>query len=363
MSERQAMATTPREEWIDALKGWGMILIVVGHVWSLSDVPQWYMWIFSFHVPLFFFSAGLTQKTGALPLVKFLQRRVGTLLVPYLVYALLGYVFYVLGYAAAQMAGKSVAQFDYGLWWPLMGVFYGSVGDGLLVNSPLWFLPALFIAQGMVHAIQTRLPATWHKYTFLLLLFAVAATLEEQIKLPFSLVPAMAAALFVQLGLDFRQHDPLRRLGQGARWTGLVVLALLSLLSPFNGAVGLAGPTVNQPLLFLLFALVGTGLSVLLVQQVGGPWKSGLAFLGRHSMGILVLHMLAIKGVKVVLSIATGTSLDAMEHSAPWGLLVLVIASILMWPAIAIIERWLPRTLGQQRVTGSGSAGTGASHT
>lgn len=364
MSARQEMAVVQRETWIDALKGWGMIFIVVGHVWSLSDVSQWYMWIFSFHVPLFFFSAGLTQKTANMSLVKFMRRRVGTLLTPYLVYALLGYLFYLLGYAAAQLAGKSVTQFDYGLWWPLMGVFYGSVGDGMLVNSPLWFLPALFIAQGVIHFIQTLLPATWQKYAFLLVLFAVAATLEEQIKLPFSLVPAMAAALFVQLGLDFRQRNPLDGIGTGTRWTGLLILVMLSLLSPINGAVGLAGPTINQPLLFLAFALIGIGLSVLVVQQVGGRWKTMLAFIGRHSMGILVLHMLIIKGVKVVLSIATGTSLDEMEHSAPWGLLVLVVATLMMVPAIAIIERWLPWTLGNSRAaTGSGSAGMGASHT
>ena len=123
----------------------------------------------------------------------------------------------------------------------------------------------------------------------------------------------------------------------------------LSLLSPINGAVGLAGPTVNQPVLFLLFALVGIGLSLLFIHLAGRRVQDALAILGRHSMGILVLHMLAIKGVKVVLSIATGTSLDTMEHSIGWGVLVLGVASLLMWPAIAVIERWLPWTLGNRR--------------
>lgn len=343
------MTTPQREIWIDALKGWGMILIVVGHVWSLSDVPQWYMWIFAFHVPLFFFAAGLTLNPAATPLSQFLRRRLSTVLVPYVVYALLGYVFYLLGYAAAEVAGKEVAQFEYGLWRPLMGVFYASVGDGLLVNSPLWFLPALFIAQAVVHSIHTWLPTTPARYLFLLALFAIAAAIEEQVKMPFSLLPAMAAALFVQMGLDFRRRNPLLGLQTTTRWLWLIALAALSLLSPLNGAVGLAGPTVNNPLLFLLFAFIGIGLSVLFVQQASTSVQERLAFVGRHSMGILVLHMLAIKGVKVVLSIATGTSLDTMEHSIPWGLLVLLVVTLLIWPAIAIIERWLSWTLGQRR--------------
>lgn len=343
------MTTATRETWIDALKGWGMILIVVGHVWSLSDVPQWYMWIFSFHVPLFFFAAGLTFKPHAAPLGEFARRRLTTLLLPYLVYALLGYVFYVLGFAAAQLAGKTVAQFGYGLWWPLLGVFYGSVGDGLLVNSPLWFLPALFLAQAFIHVIHTHIRLLWQRYALLLALFAMAAWIEESIKAPFSLVPAMAAAVFIQMGLDCKRAARLETVSTGMRWLGLVALVSLSLLSPINGAVGLAGPTVNQPILFLLFALVGIGLSLLFVHLAGRRVQDALAILGRHSMGILVLHMLAIKGVKVVLSIATGTSLDTMEHSIGWGVLVLGVASLLMWPAIAVIERWLPWTLGNRR--------------
>jgi acyltransferase len=340
---------TIRETWIDALKGWGMILIVIGHVWSLSDVPQWYMWIFSFHVPLFFFAAGLTFKPEADALGGFLRRRLTTLLLPYLIYALIGYVFYVLGYAAAQMAGKTVSQFGYGLWWPLLGVFYGSVGDGLLVNSPLWFLPALFVAQALVHVIHTHVRLHWQRYALLLALFAIAAGIEEDIKAPFSLLPAMAAAVFIQMGLDFKRKALFSGRFTAAHGFWLMILLALSLLSPLNGAVGLAGPTINQPVLFLLFALIGIALSVLFVQLSSGRLRDALAFIGRHSMGILVLHMLAIKGVKVVLSISTGTSLDTMEHSIPWGLLVLCVASVLMWPAIAIIERWLPWTLGNRR--------------
>lgn len=351
-------AAAARETWIDALKGWGMLLIVIGHVWSLSDVPVWYMWMFSFHVPLFFFASGLTLKPDTLPLGSFLRRRVGTVLVPYLFYALVGYGFYLAGYFAAAAAGKTVAQFAYGLWWPLFGVFYGSVGDGLLVNSPLWFLPALFLAQGVVYALHRLGWTWWARYAALLVLFAITAIIEERIKLPMSLLPAMGAAVFVQIGLDFRRWRAWPHWSRTTHWGWLAGLLALSLLSPLNGAVGLAGPTVNQPVLFLLFALIGIGFSVQLARLLDAalPW---LAVLGRHSMGILVTHMLAIKGVKVLLSLTTGISLDTMEHSNAWSLAVLAIAALLMVPAIWVIERWLPWTLGNRRpaaasvVTGS----------
>lgn len=342
------MATATRETWIDALKGWGMLLIVVGHVWSLSDVPIWYMWIFSFHVPLFFFAAGLTIKPdGALR--TFIKRRAQTLLIPYFVFALLGYLFYVAGYFAAQAAGLKVAQFDYGLWQPFFGVFYGSVGDGLLVNSPLWFLPALFLSQILIHLLNARPLHGVVRYGVLLVLFAVAAHFEESINPPFSLLPALGAAIFIQWGLAFRQSNSMAQWTTGQRWISLAILFGITLYSPLNGAVGLAGPTINNPGLFILFALAGTFFSVLLVLNVPDTAQNTLAFIGRHSMGILVLHMLAIKGVKVMLSLLTGTQLDIMEHSLSWGLLILAIASVLMWPAIDFVERQLPWSLGNRR--------------
>lgn len=347
MENQSTLPRKARESWIDALKGWGMVLIVVGHVWSLSDVSLAYVWIFSFHVPLFFFAAGLTLKPEPENVVAFIRQRAVSLLLPYLVYALLGYLFYVAGYAAAAMAGKTVAQFAYGLWWPLLGVFYGTVGDGLLVNSPLWFLPALFLATLIVLIIHRLLRQRLSRYAALLVLFGIAWWIQESVKLPMSLTSALAAALFIQFGLDFRRTSATGRLP--AWQASLLALLLLGIttLSPFNGAVGLAGPTINNPFLFLVFALAGTGLSVLLVQRLPAI-EPLLAFLGRHSMGILVIHMLAIKGVKVLLSLGTGTSMDTMEHSLAWGLLVLVAASCIMWPTIWVIERWLPWTLGNR---------------
>jgi len=338
----------PRETWIDALKGWGMLLIVVGHVWSLSDVSTAYMWIFSFHVPLFFFASGLTLKPGSQPLDTFLRNRARSILVPYFIYALLGYLFYVLGFAAATLAGKQVAQFSYGLWWPLLGAFYGTVGDGLLVNSPLWFLPALFLASGLVYALNQRLQSALLRYAVLAAVFGVGAWVGERLKLPMSAVSALCAAVFMQMGLDFRRCGWLEKLRPAQQWGLLPVMVVISLLSPLNGAVGLAGPAVNQPLMFFAFALVGIGLSVLLSRLVW-PRSRWLTMLGQHSMGILVLHMLVIKGVKVILSLGTGVSLDTMEHQLGFGLFVLVASALILWPSIWLIERWLPWTLGNRR--------------
>ena len=334
-----------RATWIDTLKGWGMLLIVVGHVWSLENISTFYMWLFAFHVPIFFYAAGLTLNTQNASTGQMLQRRAPMLLKPYLVFGLLGYAFYLAGFMAALAAGLQLKQFDYGLLRPLLGIAYGSVGDGLLVNSPIWFLPALLIASALVHQLNRWTSSVAVRYGVCLALFVVGAQLALHIKMPWSFSSALCALVFMQLGVDHKRMRGLQTWPRQRLWWILTIAFLLSLWSPINGDVGLAGPTVNNPILFLWFALVGIGLSVALSQLIEHRLPV-LTWLGQNSLGVLVLHMLAIKGVKVVLSLATGVGIHTLENSFAWGLVVLLVAMVLTALAVKAIQRWWPWALG-----------------
>lgn len=333
-----------RATWIDTLKGWGMLLIVVGHVWSLENISAFYMWLFAFHVPIFFYAAGLTLNTQNASTGQMLQRRAPMLLKPYFIFGLLGYAFYLAGFVAAQATGLQIKQFDYGLLRPLLGIAYGSVGDGLLVNSPIWFLPALLIATVLVHRLNRWTSSAALRYGVCLALFVMGAQLALHIKMPWSFASALCAAVFMQLGIDHKRLWGLQTWPRQRLWLILIVCSVLSLLAPINGDVGLAGPAVNNPLLFLWFALVGIGLSVALSQLI--EHRLGvLIWLGKNSMGFLVLHMLAIKGVKVLLNLATGVSIHTLENSLAWGLLVLLVGMLLTTLAVKAIQHWWPWAL------------------
>ena len=339
---------TQRIEWIDSTKGLGISLIVLGHVWSLSDPSLFYQWMFAFHVPLFFFISGLTLKPAAGPLGRVVAGKVRTLLVPYFVFALLGYLFYVAGYVAAGMLGREIEQFDYGLWVPLFGILHGTLGDGYLVNSPLWFLPALFVTFVAGYLVNTYIAQHGLRMLMVLGVAAFGIWLGDRYRLPFGLLPAMIALLFFQAGYYFRRFAVSDRISMRAGSVLLVLLFVVSLAAPLNGAVGIADMNVNQPLLFLAFAFNGILMSVLFVQRAGvltGP----LALVGRHSLAILVLHMLVIKSVKVVFLVVFGVDFATMEHSLLLGLAVLAVSTLLMIPCIYAMERWLPQTLGRRR--------------
>ena len=345
-----------REEWIDAAKGLGITLIVVGHVWSLSEPPLFYEWLFAFHVPLFFFIAGLTLTVDGRQFGAFVAGKARVLLIPYAYYALLGYLFFLGGYIVAQALGVSLEQFDYGLWVPLFGILHGTVGDGYLVNSPLWFLPALFFTLLMAFVVNCQVSASWARWLIILGILLLGMAIGERWRIPWGVVPAMIALVFLQAGVEFRQRGWNKHLTRARLSVLLGVSALLSLFAPINGAVGLAGPTVNNPLWFMLFAFVGIAMCMAAV-LLPIPGRALVAVIGRYSLIILVVHMLVIKAVKVVLLVFSGVPLGVMEQSIGWGLLILLVSGLIMWPLVWGIDRWLGFTLGRGIVKASGVHG------
>ncbi len=84
-----------RLHWVDALKGFGIILVVFAH-YKLPIAFDTY--IFSFHMPLFFFISGFlfnfvkyTESAA-----NFVKRRFRALIIPYFAFAVLTCLFYYL---------------------------------------------------------------------------------------------------------------------------------------------------------------------------------------------------------------------------------------------------------------------------
>lgn len=340
--------SSARIQWIDAIKGLGISLIVIGHIWALDDRSLFYEWIFAFHVPLFFFAAGLNLKPKITATLAFARLRSQQLMTPYIMFALIGYLFHVGGYLLTKGQTNPPAAFADGLWIPLFGILEGRVGDGRLVNSPLWFLPALLIALVVCHAINNRLQNTAARLAIVAMMSGIALWVGDGMALPFSINAALIGLLFIQVGFEYRRVGfPLPHRSNGA--IGLLALAFaITLFAPLNAPVDLAKATVNQPLLYLLFAGAGIIFCMIGTRIAPSIIQSWLARIGRHSLVILVTHMLIIKAVKVGLYLITGISIDTMEHSVLIGLAVLAITCLIMLPTGAVIIRWFPWMLGQK---------------
>ena len=59
------MKVSERYTWIDCIKGIGIFLVVLGHIYKDNYIGQW---IYSFHMPLFFMLSGYLMYTKSVDL-------------------------------------------------------------------------------------------------------------------------------------------------------------------------------------------------------------------------------------------------------------------------------------------------------
>lgn len=215
-------------EWLDGLKGVAIALIVLGHVvatvqnmaihQSTRDVFEFmFHSIYSFHVQLFFFIAGLTFSCkdgfGSFCKKKFLR-----LLVPYYVWGFASaFLFILMGQSVSGEinAISSTTAFSektlVGQWWvPLASVMHAGGwpnGRGFCFNGVLWFLPVLFMAE-VIFYWMARVARGCHGAKFFLFALSSVLLLYENpliygLRMPYGLTWVPKYLPYLALGYWF----------------------------------------------------------------------------------------------------------------------------------------------------------------
>ena len=93
-----------RIEWIDTAKGLGLLLVFIGHL----HPPYISTWIYTFHMPLFFFLSGLVFTHH--PLRTFVSKKFTRLIIPYFCLGGVIYLFYACVYVIEQRPASDYWQ-------------------------------------------------------------------------------------------------------------------------------------------------------------------------------------------------------------------------------------------------------------
>jgi len=351
-------ATPARIAWVDAARGAGIILVVIGHALGglidsaigadLLGFRQAFFAIYTFHMPLFFVLTGLLiGKRVARGVGPFLTGLLPSVVWPYFLWSVFQFsVIHALGSAVNRPAG------DY---WPTIAALPWKT------VSQFWFLHALFWMHVLAAALLPRIGAKG------LVLLGIAAKLVLA-------APALAALLPVSVKLVatnlvwYALGAALTPAGIGRLVVALpqaVRAALLPLLAAgliaatllLAGTYGadipllqasspeLANLAWRLPALAAALAGVAAVIGIASLPLVAGtmPGAGGsLAQLGRLTMPIFLLHVLFIAGTRIVLMRFAGVT-------DPNVLLVVLVAAGLIGPLL--VER-AARQLGLSRWLG-----------
>jgi fucose 4-O-acetylase-like acetyltransferase len=289
-----------RDRTLDVLKGVAIVTVVLGHALQgvtpdFAHYPP-FLILYSFHMPMFMFVAGMAMSAGIFAAVKaesprvvdYVFRRALRLLVPFVAWA-------VIQFAWARPADSIVS-------W--LSIVFHTPDNGL------WFLLALFeisvvvaLCAWFARLALRRLDATARATRTLVVLaacLALGSGIFWLLRYVFpSLGPATHYIKYVCLGILYRRLFP-----SGLHPAlGFAAFLLFATLSPFwvwlgPPAIDWHPPMIDERIVTAVFDLiVGVSGTLALVEAVRllapcvpSVALQGMAFCGRRTLDIYALH-------------------------------------------------------------------------
>ena len=386
MDLTETLKSKNRVAWLDAAKLLGIFLVILGHIqiknygfFSPRD------FIFVFHMPLFFFLSGLTQKN--LSFKENLKDGVRKLLIPYVVFYFLTWSWWFV-VACLRHPELYPDVFRDGIVKPFLGLF---IADGyntkisVMQNTPLWFLVGLFWCKMLFSLVQTKAEnpqkANLVFSVFLLFLgfvlgyfgiprevtvfkFGIETTIIT-ITVPFSLGTLTLSYVWFFAGTQMKEKfftNETKNFPKSKRFVLLLLFLLLTVAICFfnNKLDSTHNISINRwkygndVFLYLLGAVCGMifvyELSVLI-----SPLPKFFGFLGRNTITILAFHYLAREWIRIFLKYIFHYELVSTEEN-PFGIgtaLFLAVISLLLCAVPSFIfEKWFPFVLGRKKREG-----------
>jgi fucose 4-O-acetylase-like acetyltransferase len=347
-----------RNSTIDVAKGIGIFFVVLGHNWlSTHEKSELTRVIFSFHMPLFFFLAGifLRASDGILP---FAKTRAASLLKPYFVVLTILGIVKILFSTLHREAGMN--GFDY-----FTGMLYGT--GNTVAWIALWFLPHLFIsliASLMVLKVTgTRTDSKgWVVFAALALLaigigfidaFWQFATVDVRfvgpgrfLGLPWSVDLIPITSSFIIFGYLFA--EPAKSMRFSATGLSVSLVVFVSLHYHFDYSMDLNERVYGNPVVSTIQATAGIYLtfSFAALLQNFASFKKLLAYLGSGTLFVLIFHDPLQTGAFDALSLVSPSVYLNSIGSLVWSIVV----SLLLWE-VAKRQRFLAQLLLPRKTT------------
>ncbi len=288
------MSTSYRQEWVDYAKAIGIILVVYGHVAPgiynagliTNDVNYFLVqkFIYSFHMPLFFFLSGLffwdsLIKRGSKHLI---GSKVDTIVYAYILWSLLqGFSEIILAqYVTDPPSIKYVLSL---LWQP---------------RQQFWYLYALF----MIFLLYSIVFYTTNKtYIFPTFLITILLYLFRE-KIPgggFYLTWVTEYSPYFILGVLVTNYSLLNYLKKPVVFYLILVLCIVTHgINLYSVPTGLYG----QKIISFVVSSTSIALVVIFSLQLTKHNIRWLLYLGSASMAIYVMHTFATSGTRILLT-------------------------------------------------------------
>lgn len=282
-----------RLDYFDIAKGIAIILVVLGHI--IPPTNSISIWLYSFHIPLFFIIAGSLinyKKETENNIKRIIKKKTRSLLIPYVSFSIIYILYSFFNLYILKIGDMSGLNFEIYITLFLRGI------------GTLWFLPALFIGEMLFVCIMKINIKQYFKLIIIVLLFASAIFIgnylgayneknivSKDVYIPIlTIFRSFVALFFITIGYymynlvlskNIKRHVVLL--------IGIILLIVNIFVSKYNAPVDLNFLIFGNVFMYIIFGIIGS-LAILLICKVLKHNKI-LTFLGVNSLIIFALHL------------------------------------------------------------------------
>ncbi len=351
---------TKRLRYLDAAKGWGILMVVFGHITMMGNPVD--TWFASYKLAIFYIVSGyllcMRQTFRRLDFKSYFVKQIKSMMVPYFGYSAIVILYNILlclmkGRSGTHILHKFLEQLyatctlrGISALWFLPSIFIGQILFFLIIKSPRWVrVISAVIVPVFVQYFVNLLPVLEESLSgarYKIVLFPILTVNKGLVAFWF-----IGAGYICYLLLSRVKKRNLRFL------IGVVLFAADIYLSQINPGVNLNLLKVGiHPALFYFNGIIASIGTVLILEYLEKWWKmTFLNFCGKYSLVIMATHgtlgfkVLIINGWNAVYTLAeepglryylecTGTLLELM---------------LLECGVIQIVENYFPVLMGKPR--------------
>lgn len=314
-------------------------MVVLGH----NSIPAvGFGWIYSFHMPLFFFISGYLFSPYKYTFGEFFKRKSGHFLLPYFNFFIVVYIYWAVVIQKIWINHTDILKPFYDFIFAsthLQGVF-----------TPLWFLPCLFLTEIIFYLISRAPKKLWFVLVILTSIIGFWLSFLFKSGLPWSVNTALISTLFFFVGYKTNELKIFEKLKNKYSLLSIAILLLATNLIAYkiNGTIDLLNNHFQNYFWFLLAALAGIyaiTISAILLSPSEKHWSRLMSFFGRNSLTVMCLQsiaiLLAIKIINIVSHLFKFNYND--QQSLIFGLIYAVLAMTIIVPVIYITKIKLNR--------------------
>ncbi len=327
---------TKRIEYLDYLKGLSIIWVVWYHT---ANHPEFVN--YSFRIPLFFFVSGIFFRPY--PIMKFIKKKINTLVIPFILFYFIYYLFYIILWFAKY---NNLSDFDFSCFFQIFDSHKGY--ENFTINPPLWFICALINLQILLYLSVKIFRKKIYIALFALFMTSLGVLYSFKIPTPFMFGRSLNYFIYYTAGYligarisTFAVNYSISTKSKLLVYISLLVIITCITTKNYGDITDLYTiKIINYIETFAIIISLMFLFNKIYQYKILAPFK----FYGVNSYIVLGMHEIFHTTNYILFRNIFG------EVTTTLGIIQTIITLIMLWPTIILFNKYIPQLVGKKPV-------------